>query len=299
MKPLEAPEGFRFADVEEAAPAVPATPPPAPEGFRSLAPEGEETFRMELRPLPPVPPDAIKEAEKLLRQFEAKEKLKFARSPEEFEAWVGRMNYPPEEVEKLRELNRVAEGLSEPGLAEPFVDPVMGATMGLGSTTSFGISAGRTVFSAVSRGLASALAAGGMEYPVGQTVELFAKDHPYLALPLHLTLGVLSGATVERWAERGLVSGGQRALRSYKGWLRRGKDPAEALARTAEEDAKGLMDLLKRLDEDLAAAPKEGISAAEAAKRFGSVAEMEEATALTKLSGDPDAQAVERMFNRA
>lgn len=97
------------------------------------------------------------------------------------------------------------------GLQTPDVDPVMAAAGG--AAGAFKLSYG--AFNALVPSFAKAAAAGavsaGTEFPLGTASAIVAKDHPGLAVPFSIAAGMLSGSTIERAMERGIVKAAQKA----------------------------------------------------------------------------------------
>lgn len=96
-------------------------------------------------------------------------------------------------------------------LVEPFVNPIdafVGGAVGAGKM------AGRLGLRGVGRlapAARGATAALTTEVPVGLAIESVAEDHPYLAFPFALALGLFVGGTIESALERGMFRG-QKAL---------------------------------------------------------------------------------------
>lgn len=121
---------------------------------------------------------------------------------------------------KSPELIKQQEG---DGLEIPWVDPVTAAAGGFGGSlglqgAKLGYKALATSAHALTRALASAGTAAVMDYPVGIATETVAKDHPELAFPVNIALGLASGAFIESRAEKAIM----RAL------AKSGALPAEA-----------------------------------------------------------------------
>ena len=88
------------------------------------------------------------------------------------------------------------------GPQQPFVDVPMVATGAFGATAW-------TTKSAV-KGLISATSASLMEPIIGTAAEIIGENHPKLAIPFNILLGVLSGVTIERAIDMAI-------LRAFKG----------------------------------------------------------------------------------
>jgi|GEM_PF-2366298 len=104
---------------------------------------------------------------------------------------------PPPRTEFEREIGGVE--------SNPWTDPSQVAAAGFGAGTKFAISRGAKVLPAIGRGIAAALPGMATEYPIGATVDALAENNPELAFLAAIGLGLTSGLTVERLAERGLL----------------------------------------------------------------------------------------------
>jgi hypothetical protein len=102
------------------------------------------------------------------------------------------------------------------GVEAPWVDPLLVAGGAGGVTTRLARKAGAGVVEALGRGAVAATVAGTAEFPIGTATEIIAEDHPGLALPFNLAVGVLSGVTIERAIEkavtRGLAKGASKTV---------------------------------------------------------------------------------------
>ena len=92
------------------------------------------------------------------------------------------------------------------GTEEPWVNPIDVGTSTFGAGAKIAYSAGKKIIPALFRGATAAVPAMGMEYPIGATADYLAEnDHPGLAFLTSLGVGITSGLTVERLAEKGLL----------------------------------------------------------------------------------------------
>lgn len=105
----------------------------------------------------------------------------------------------PSRAEQLRAGGELEwEKPPEPGLEEPWVPnpfEMIGAVGAAG--TKLGMGLGRAALSGV--------IAAGAEYPIGMATEEIEPKHPRLALPFNIITGMLSGITIERAVEKGIV----------------------------------------------------------------------------------------------
>jgi len=105
----------------------------------------------------------------------------------------------PSRKETLRSAGEVEwQKPPQPGLEEPWVPnpfEMIGAVGAAG--TKLGMGLGRAALS----GLTAAVA----EYPIGMATEEIESKHPYLALPFNIITGMLSGITIERAVEKGII----------------------------------------------------------------------------------------------
>lgn len=93
-------------------------------------------------------------------------------------------------------------------LQQPWFDPTMAASGGLGAGAAAAKMAGSKLIPAIGRGLASAFSAAATDLPIGrlaETVEGENGEHPYLAMATAIATGVGSGMTVERAIENQLI----------------------------------------------------------------------------------------------
>jgi len=82
--------------------------------------------------------------------------------------------------------------------SDPFIDPISAVFSGAGFAATKAIQSGGPV---LLRSLAGGLAGGLTEFPVGAATDVVAENHPELALPLNIILGIAGGATIEKRIE--------------------------------------------------------------------------------------------------
>lgn len=91
------------------------------------------------------------------------------------------------------------------GMEEPWIDPVSAFGGGYATAGRIAIKAGVKIGGAMIRGLAGGTTGAIMEYPIGLATEKVGEKYPRLAFPFSLTVGMLSGGTVENIIERRIV----------------------------------------------------------------------------------------------
>jgi hypothetical protein len=89
--------------------------------------------------------------------------------------------------------------------ANPWVDPTQAGPAAFGAAGKVAISRGAKVLPAIGRGLAAAVPATVMEYPLGAVADAMADKNPEIALLGALALGITSGLTIENLSEKGLL----------------------------------------------------------------------------------------------
>ena len=109
----------------------------------------------------------------------------------------------PAEVEKQR------EGIE----ADPFMDPTAAISSGAGFAATRAAQAGAKLGPIFLRSFAGGAAGGLTEIPVGAATEFVAEDHPQLALPLNIILGIVAGSTVEKRIEDIAETVGKTAIK--------------------------------------------------------------------------------------
>ncbi len=148
--------------------------------------------------------------------------------------------------------------IDEQTLQAPFIDPVIAGASAGAAATKLAVSAGASLIDVIIRGVTAAGVTAVFDYPIGAASEKLAENHPVLAIPFNITLGILSGGSIERVFERGLGKGAKavylllKARRAQK--IAEGLPPADAARRALEEivvesaqkDPEGLL----RLTED-------------------------------------------------
>jgi len=91
------------------------------------------------------------------------------------------------------------------GMKEPWIDPVSAFSGGFAGAGRTAMKAGVKVGGAMVRGLAGGTSGAIMEYPIGLATEKIGEKYPRLAFPFSLTVGMLSGITVENIIEKRIV----------------------------------------------------------------------------------------------
>ncbi len=109
-------------------------------------------------------------------------------------------------------------GLIEEGeaLVAPFISPVDALSGGFASTAKLAGRAGVKGMARVGRGLAGGASAVATEIPAGLAVEGVAENHPALAFPFALFLGIAVGGTLEAALERGMFRGSKTVINLWK-----------------------------------------------------------------------------------
>jgi hypothetical protein len=124
-------------------------------------------------------------------------------------------------------------------LEVPLLDPITVGFGAAGAGATIAYRSGSTLAMAVARGSIEGVLAASADYPIGVVTELVAGNHPEIALPLNLALGVMSGVTLERAVSKKLAKSlsnyGQRQVKDLK-------DPAVA-------------DILEKLKSNIASGP--------------------------------------------
>ncbi|MEE9354211.1 MAG: hypothetical protein V3U75_01340 [Methylococcaceae bacterium] len=87
----------------------------------------------------------------------------------------------------------------------PWVDPLLVGTGATGAATKLALRKAAGLLPALAKGAVTGTIAAGAEFPIGTTTEIIAEDHPGLALPFNVAVGVLSGVTIEAAIERAVI----------------------------------------------------------------------------------------------
>lgn len=97
------------------------------------------------------------------------------------------------------------------GLEAPLVDPVMAFAGGAGGMLQSSLNMGMRLMPSLGRALTSGVVGAGAEYPIGVATEAVGAKFPGLEMPFALATGLLSGVTLERAIERGVVNAASKA----------------------------------------------------------------------------------------
>jgi hypothetical protein len=90
-------------------------------------------------------------------------------------------------------------------LPEPWFDPITVAASAGGMTGTLAVKSGASLLQALGRGVTSGVVSAAADLPIGVATELVGENHPDLALPFNLLTGLVSGATLERVIEKGVI----------------------------------------------------------------------------------------------
>lgn len=107
-------------------------------------------------------------------------------------------NITPEQIEEIKAMMG--------GLEVPLVDPTLAGAGGFAAATKMAISAGSKVIPALGRGALSGFVGATTDFPIGQIADTISEDHPLLALPFAVMVGVVSGVTLERAIEQKVIA---------------------------------------------------------------------------------------------
>ncbi len=109
-------------------------------------------------------------------------------------------------------------GLIEEGeaLVAPFISPVDALSGGFAGGAKLAGRAGVQGVARLGRGLASGASAAATEIPAGLAVEGVAENHPALAFPFAVFLGIAVGGTFEAALERGMFRGSKTVINLWK-----------------------------------------------------------------------------------
>ncbi len=143
----------------------------------------------------------------------------------------------------------------EPGLETPLIDPITVATGASGATAKLAVSAGRSILSVAGRAISSGVISGAAEFPVGFATEQIGRIYPSLRLPFNLLLGFLSGATIEKALEKGILKNGTKIVKGIRKAIAGGQDEAEAITEATTKaltsDPEGLADIATAAKKEL------------------------------------------------
>lgn len=126
------------------------------------------------------------------------------------------------------------------GMEEPWIDPVSAFGGGYGVAARTAVKAGVKIGGAMVRGLAAGTTGAIMEVPIGLATETVGEKYPRLAFPFSLTVGMLSGATVENIIEK----------RIAKALTKEGVKPAVEAIDAAKAKVKASLEIGK-IEDDL------------------------------------------------
>lgn len=96
-------------------------------------------------------------------------------------------------------------------LEEPILDPVMAFAGGAGGMFKMSMRAGMKLMPSLGRAVTSGIVGGAADYPIGAISEALEVKAPGLAIPFALTVGLISGVTLESAIERGVFKIAQKA----------------------------------------------------------------------------------------
>lgn len=81
---------------------------------------------------------------------------------------------------------------------DPWVDPVTTGLVGTGMATTIAKRAGAGLLPAFVKAIPYGAGTAAIDYPVGQATEFVGKDHPNLALPFNMLMGVISPPSMNK-----------------------------------------------------------------------------------------------------
>lgn len=93
----------------------------------------------------------------------------------------------------------------------PWVDPVSAFAGGFTGAGLVGLRAGAGILTTLGKATLSGTLGAAMDFPIGTATDLVAKNHPYLALPFAVLVGMTSGMTLEKYANAKVISAFSRA----------------------------------------------------------------------------------------
>lgn len=82
-------------------------------------------------------------------------------------------------------------------LEQPWVDPVSAFAGGFSGGLTFGLKAGAGILSSLGQATLSGVSGAIVDYPVGTATDMVAKNHPYLALPFNVLVGMVAGTALQ------------------------------------------------------------------------------------------------------
>ena len=128
-------------------------------------------------------------------------------APDAFKGMFKGEFFVPEKIALAAEQRKsAAQPFEMQGVTEaPFVDPLLTGTVSGAMVARQAAKAGAPFIKAGVRGIANAVAAGVSDIPIGTVTDEFAENHPYLAIPFNMALGVLHGVTVENIIDKHLA----------------------------------------------------------------------------------------------
>jgi len=116
-------------------------------------------------------------------------------------------------------------------LEEPVLDPIMAFAGGAGGMFKMSMRAGMKLMPSLGRAVTSGIVGGAADYPIGAVSEALEVKAPMLALPFALTVGLISGVTLESAIERGVFKLAQKA----------GKEVTKEAMKTQVKQIKGIL----------------------------------------------------------
>jgi len=115
-------------------------------------------------------------------------------------------------TERGKQMLRATTDLTEEEIANlggvevPFVDPISAAAGGFAGGALTAARAGAGVAASLGRGMLSGTLAAGTDVPIGQAADIVSEEHPLLAVPFSVLVGMASGVTLERAIEKRVLA---------------------------------------------------------------------------------------------